>query len=91
MMMVKKKPNNKIIQFCRDCYNQSKEISNKYPYLNQSLIKNYIKEGEIDFPKSNTKLDSCKTYFFNLSKNNISTFEVVNCSKIIKLKNITLY
>ena len=29
MMMVKKKPNNKIIQFCRDCYNQSKEISNK--------------------------------------------------------------
>ena len=69
----------------------SKEISNKYPYLNQSLIKNCIKDGEIDFSKSNTKLDSCKTYYFNLNKKNISTFEVVNCSKIIKLKNITTY
>ena len=69
----------------------SKEIRNKYPFLNESLIKNYIKDGEIDFSKSNTKLDSCKTYFFNLRKKNISNFEVVNCSKIIELKNIIEY
>ena len=69
----------------------SKDIRDKYPFLNESNIKNYIKDGEIDFSKSNTKLDSCKTYFFNLSKKNISNFEVVNCSRIIELKNIILY
>ena len=49
----------------------------------------YIRNGKIDFSRSNVKLDSCKTYFFNLSKKNILNFEVINCSKIIELKNIT--
>ena len=46
----------------------SQELQNKYPFLDENLIKNYIKNGKIDFAKSNVKLDSCKTYFFNLSK-----------------------
>ena len=67
----------------------SQELQNKYPFLDENLIKNYIKNGKIDFAKSNVKLDSCKTYFFNLNKKNILNFEVINCSKIIELKNIT--
>lgn len=67
----------------------SQELRNKYPFLDESLIKNYIRNGKIDFSRSNVKLDSCKTYFFNLSKKNILNFEVINCSKIIELKNIT--
>ena len=69
----------------------SQELQNKYPFLDENLIKNYIKNGKIDFAKSNVKLDSCKTYFFNLNKKNILNFEVINCSKIIELKNITMH
>ena len=49
-----------------DCVMYSNEM-NKYPFLDESLIKNYIRNGKIDFSRSNVKLDSCKTYFFNLS------------------------
>ena len=69
----------------------SQELQNKYPFLDENLIKNYIKDGKINFAKSNVKLDSCKTYFFNLNKKNILNFEVINCSKIIELKNITMH
>ena len=69
----------------------SQELRNKYPFLNESLIKNYIRDGEIDFSRSNTRLDSCKKYFFNLNKKKISNFEIVNCSKTIELKNIIQY
>ena len=64
-------------------------LKKRYPFLNDSLVKNYIRNGEIDFSKSNTKLDSCRTYFFNLKNENISNFEVANCSRIIKLKKVT--
>ncbi len=45
----------------------------------------FIKNYEVDFQKSNTKLDSCKTYYVEYKN---EKFTVVNCNKKASFKKI---
>ena len=45
----------------------------------------FIKNYEVDFQKSNTKLDSCKTYYVEYKN---EKFNVVNCNKKASFKKI---
>ena len=65
------------------------KINIKYPYLNDSILKMFIAQGKIDFIKSDTKLDSCKTYHINIVHHEDSLLKVANCKKkliVIKAK-----
>tara|TARA_B100001173_G_scaffold10056_1_gene8720 strand:+ start:74 stop:436 length:363 start_codon:yes stop_codon:yes gene_type:complete len=57
------------------------KINMKYPYLNDSILKVFIAQGKIDFIKSDTKLDSCKTYHINIAYHEDSFLKVANCKK----------
>lgn len=49
----------------------------------------FIAQGKIDFIKSDTKLDSCKTYHINIVHHEDSFLKVANCKKkliVIKAK-----
>jgi len=45
-------------------------------------LKDFIKNGDVIFKKSNTKLDSCKTYFIE-DKNTYAIFE--NCDSLVNI------
>ena len=45
----------------------------------------FIKNYEVDFQKSNTKLDSCKTYYVEYKN---EKFNVINCNKKASFKKI---
>jgi len=49
----------------------------------------WLKNGKINFSKSNTKLDSCKIYCLETTDNQkkISIY-LSNCNKIVKIINI---
>ncbi len=50
-----------------------------------------LKNGSVDFSKSNTKLDSCKTYFVEgtVKEKNISLF-VENCDSIARINKLNI-
>jgi len=54
-------------------------------------ISSVLKDGDVDFSKSNTKLDSCKTYFVEgkLTAKTISLF-IENCDSIAKINQIAV-
>ncbi len=59
------------------------------PNLVDSLLRQYIKRGTVDFSKSNTKLDSCRRYYINLKVKKGAFVEIENCQKqaiILKLQ-----
>ena len=49
--------------------------------FNDTIIKksDFLKNFQVDFSKSNTKLDSCKKYLIYSKIKNENIFEVVNC------------
>ena len=54
--------------------------------LDTSVVKNLIRFGDVDFKKSNTKLDSCKVYHIeNIYKNNLIKLKVENCDSVSKI------
>lgn len=53
--------------------------------LDTSNVYMLLKNGSVDFSKSNTKLDSCKTYYIENDKINV-VFE--NCDSIVKILTI---
>lgn len=52
-------------------------------------ISSILKQGEVNFSKSNTKLDSCKTYHVEgiVNERNI-TLQIENCDSIAKVYGI---
>ena len=53
-------------------------------------IKNLIKFGDVDFSKSQTKLDSCKIYHIdNIYKNKSIQLSVKNCISVSKILDIS--
>lgn len=57
--------------------------------ITNELIKDFIKKSSINFSKSNTKKDSCKTYILNgylISK--YTSVEVENCFKTVTVLGI---
>ena len=49
-------------------------------YKDTLLIQRFLTDGDVDFGKSDTKSESCKTYFVELEGD---TIRVQNCSDII--------
>ncbi|AXT59825.1 DUF4258 domain-containing protein [Aquimarina sp. AD10] len=48
-------------------------------------------EGDVDFSKSNTKLDSCRTYFIEgLVKEKIISMLIENCDSIARINTIQI-
>ena len=61
------------------------DLQNQFPQLSDSIIRNLIDQGEINFSKSDTKRDSCRLYFIEIESKILETFEVTNCAKTITL------
>lgn len=61
--------------------------------LDTSDISLLLKEGSVDFSKSNTKLDSCKTYFIEgiSTKNKQITAKIANCDSIARFLSIEVF
>ena len=60
-------------------------------FLSDSLIRSLINVGVINFSKSNTKKDSCRTYFIDLDLENNFYLEIANCTKTIKIIDFKLH
>ena len=60
-------------------------------FLSDSLIRSLINVGVINFSKSNTKKDSCRTYFIDLDLENNFYLEIANCPKTIKIIDFKLH
>ncbi len=60
-------------------------------FLSDSLIRSLINVGVINFSKSNTKKDSCRTYFVDLDSENNFYLEIANCPNTIKIIDFKLY
>ena len=58
--------------------------SNKI-FVSDSIIRSLINSGDINFSKSKTKKDSCRTYFIDLDLKNNFYLEIANCTKTIKI------
>ncbi len=57
--------------------------------IDSTTVVNLIKYGDVDFSKSNTKIDSCKEYYIeNSYKEQSYALIVKNCDSIAKLKSI---
>jgi hypothetical protein len=78
-------PNKRVLN---DIYKKEWVFNNK----NESIIKS--KEGflniyDVNFSKSNVKLDSCKIYIIEADiKSNLSTFKIENCEKVAYFKKV---
>ena len=66
-------------------------INNNKIFLTDSLVKSLINVGVINFSKSNTKKDSCRTYFIDLDLENNFYLEIANCPKTIKIIDFKLH
>ncbi|WP_411895060.1 hypothetical protein [Winogradskyella sp. A2] len=54
--------------------------------LDSTIVKNLIKFGDVDFAKSNTKLDSCNIYYIdNIYKEKPIKLSVKNCNSFSKI------
>ena len=58
-----------------------KRFKNQNPKIDDSIIRELIKKGNIDFSKSNTQLDSCRVYHIDFGNDKNSFLEVANCKK----------
>ena len=66
----------------------SSEVSNFVTThsIDSSTVLNLIKYGNVDFSKSNTKLDSCKIYHLdNIYKHKDIKMSIENCDSIAKI------
>ena len=55
------------------------------PFMSDSMVRSLINTGDVNFSKSNTKKDSCRTYFIDLDLENNFYLEIANCPEIIKI------
>ncbi|OED42836.1 hypothetical protein AB832_02850 [Flavobacteriaceae bacterium (ex Bugula neritina AB1)] len=57
--------------------------------IDTSDISKILKEGSVNFGKSNTKLDSCKTYFIKgTTKEQTIGLLIANCDSIAKVNSL---
>ena len=54
-------------------------------FMSDSLVRSLINAGDINFSKSNTEKDSCRTYFIDLDFKNNFYLEIANCPETIKI------
>lgn len=59
-------------------------IQKRHPFLNDSLVREQLKKGSVNFSKSDTRRDSCRLY--HIENNTNKAFWVVeNCNKSVLL------
>ena len=61
------------------------DLQSQLPQMSDSIIRDYIDQGEINFSKSNTKRDSCRLYYIEIESKTLEAIEVTNCAKTITL------
>ncbi len=74
----------------REFSKQASEIMQEHK-IDTADISSLLKIGDVNFSKSNTKLDSCKVYHIEglLKEKNI-TMHVENCNAVAKIKILTI-
>jgi len=68
----------------------SPQLKDKYPELNDSLLRNYISQGNVNFSKSKTRLDSCRIYHLDLESKEKAFIQISNCQKKAIIVNLEL-
>ena len=58
----------------------SPTIKEKFSHLNDSIIKKYVINGNVNFSKSDTQRDSCRLYHID-TKNKRIALQIENCKK----------
>lgn len=66
------------------------KLAKEYPKLNDSIILFYIKNGSVNFSKSDTKKDSCKKYYIEIKSKNNAFFTLTNCKKTLNILSLKL-
>lgn len=71
-------------------YSENAQLFMNNNGLDTTVVKNLIKYGDVDFTKSNTKLDSCKIYHIdNFYKERQIQLSVENCFSISKILDMS--
>ncbi len=68
----------------------SPQIHRLYPHINDSVLRAYITQGNINFSKSETQLDSCRIYHINFGSDKNSFLKVANCEKRLDVLKVQL-
>ncbi|MBN09145.1 MAG: hypothetical protein CMC79_02075 [Flavobacteriaceae bacterium] len=65
------------------------QLNNDNKEINSEIIKNFIKNSNVDFSQSNTTKDSCKTYTLKgYLKSEYKSILLENCSKKVNILRI---
>ena len=72
----------KVINYDKSTINTLEDLG-----LDTLDVNNLLKDGDVDFSKSNTDLDSCKTYYIENDRLNV-VFE--NCESLVNLLEISI-
>tara|TARA_B100000945_G_C20287244_1_gene551600 strand:- start:343 stop:705 length:363 start_codon:yes stop_codon:yes gene_type:complete len=67
----------------------SKHIIDKYPYLNDSLVRTIIQNGKINFLNSKIQQDSCSIYYIEIKNKNFGYLSIANCKDESKIINFS--
>ncbi len=65
-------------------------FKNQNPKIDDSIVRELIKKGNIDFSKSNTQLDSCRVYHIDFGNDKNSFLEVANCKKKVTVLKVQI-
>lgn len=69
----------------------SPEILRRFHEINDSILRDMITQGSIDFSKSETQLDSCRQYYIEIDQKAASFLQVENCKRQLKVFNMQLH
>lgn len=68
----------------------SEDVKRKKPQLSTNKIKELIRNGKVNFSKSDTKKDSCRLYHIEIETSKSEFFEVLNCSRTLNVISFNL-
>ena len=99
VFFLKKKSGEEGLDFCyfpncrvlKDMRSKTLTFSKSLPeqYRDTLMIQSFLEDGDVDFGKSDTKSEPCKTYFISHEYNgNELEMEAKNCEKEIMVENI---
>jgi hypothetical protein len=68
----------------------SDKFKTQYPEINDSILRSLIKQGNINFSKSETQLDSCRVYHIDFVNDKNSFLKVANCEKKVAVLKVQI-
>lgn len=97
VFILKKKSGEEGLDFCyfpncrvlKDMRSKPLTFSESLPeqYRDTLLIQSFLEDGDVDFGKSDTKSEPCKTYFV---KKEAVYVKIKNCSDRIQVENVLI-